>query len=313
VTGTVPDVRPWLAGADLVVAPLLIARGVQNKVLEAMAMARPVLATRARPPASARVGQDLAVADGPEDFATHTMALLDAALARSMGAAGRLRGRPVRLGPRARPAAGPAGRRSQGIAMRPDAAPLSSIQRFVLAVPESWRRPLLFVATAWLGVFALFAGDWRDMALQWWDSSTYNHALLIPLILGWLVWLRTGGLLRLTPSAWWPGLLPFAGACFLWMLGDFPASAGAATGGGGHAAGERADAAGAARGRGAGVSAVLHAVPGARRGRDDPDAADRDGQDHDAAAVRGGAPPRSTACSSPPRAATSKWPKPVRA
>jgi hypothetical protein len=64
--------------------------------------------------------------------------------------------------------------------MRPDAAPLSSIQRFVLAVPESWRRPLLFVATAWLGVFALFAGDWRDMALQWWDSSTYNHALLIP-------------------------------------------------------------------------------------------------------------------------------------
>lgn len=105
--------------------------------------------------------------------------------------------------------------------MRPDAAPLSSIQRFVLVLPESWRRPLLFVATAWLGVFALFAGDWRDMALQWWDSSTYNHALLIPLILGWLVWLRTDGLLRLVPSAWWPGLLPFGGACFLWMLGDF--------------------------------------------------------------------------------------------
>lgn len=91
VTGTVPDVRPWLAGADLVVAPLLIARGVQNKVLEAMAMARPVLATRAAATGiPARVGQDLAVADGPEDFATHTMTLLaDTALARSMGAAGR--------------------------------------------------------------------------------------------------------------------------------------------------------------------------------------------------------------------------------
>ncbi len=47
VTGTVPDVRGWLAAADLVVAPLRIARGIQNKVLEAMAMARPVLASAA--------------------------------------------------------------------------------------------------------------------------------------------------------------------------------------------------------------------------------------------------------------------------
>jgi sugar transferase (PEP-CTERM/EpsH1 system associated) len=39
----VPDVRPFLRGADAVVAPLMLARGVQNKVLEAMAMARPVL------------------------------------------------------------------------------------------------------------------------------------------------------------------------------------------------------------------------------------------------------------------------------
>ncbi|RHW17156.1 TIGR03087 family PEP-CTERM/XrtA system glycosyltransferase [Sphingomonas gilva] len=45
VTGEVPDVRPWLAAADVVVAPLTLARGVQNKVLEAMAMARPVVAS----------------------------------------------------------------------------------------------------------------------------------------------------------------------------------------------------------------------------------------------------------------------------
>jgi sugar transferase (PEP-CTERM/EpsH1 system associated) len=45
VWGAVPDVRPFLAGADIVIVPLAIARGVQNKVLEAMAMARPVLAT----------------------------------------------------------------------------------------------------------------------------------------------------------------------------------------------------------------------------------------------------------------------------
>lgn len=47
VTGEVPDVRPWLAAADVVAAPLQLARGVQNKVLEAMAMARPVVVSPA--------------------------------------------------------------------------------------------------------------------------------------------------------------------------------------------------------------------------------------------------------------------------
>ncbi|MFM7403216.1 MAG: TIGR03087 family PEP-CTERM/XrtA system glycosyltransferase [Erythrobacter sp.] len=45
VWGAVPDVRPFIAAADAVLAPLLIARGVQNKVLEAMAMAKPVVLT----------------------------------------------------------------------------------------------------------------------------------------------------------------------------------------------------------------------------------------------------------------------------
>jgi sugar transferase (PEP-CTERM/EpsH1 system associated) len=45
VTGRVPDVRPYLAHASAGVAPMRIARGIQNKVLEAMAMARPVVVT----------------------------------------------------------------------------------------------------------------------------------------------------------------------------------------------------------------------------------------------------------------------------
>jgi sugar transferase (PEP-CTERM/EpsH1 system associated) len=45
VTGRVEDVRPYLAHARVVVAPLRIARGIQNKVLEGMAMAKPVVAT----------------------------------------------------------------------------------------------------------------------------------------------------------------------------------------------------------------------------------------------------------------------------
>jgi polysaccharide biosynthesis protein PslH len=65
VTGEVPDVRPWLAAAAVVVAPLKIARGVQNKVLEAMAMGRPVVAsTGAFEGIDARPGTDLIVADG---------------------------------------------------------------------------------------------------------------------------------------------------------------------------------------------------------------------------------------------------------
>lgn len=47
VAGAVDDIRPWIASADMVVAPLRIARGIQNKVLEAMAMARPVVASGA--------------------------------------------------------------------------------------------------------------------------------------------------------------------------------------------------------------------------------------------------------------------------
>jgi sugar transferase (PEP-CTERM/EpsH1 system associated) len=47
VTGTVDDIRPYLAHAHLVVAPLRIARGIQNKVLEAMAMEKYVVATTA--------------------------------------------------------------------------------------------------------------------------------------------------------------------------------------------------------------------------------------------------------------------------
>ncbi|MBB5708857.1 TIGR03087 family PEP-CTERM/XrtA system glycosyltransferase [Sphingomonas xinjiangensis] len=45
VTGAVADTRGWLAEAAVVVAPLLLARGIQNKVLEGMAMARPVVAS----------------------------------------------------------------------------------------------------------------------------------------------------------------------------------------------------------------------------------------------------------------------------
>jgi sugar transferase (PEP-CTERM/EpsH1 system associated) len=87
VTGSVPDVRPWLAHAACAVAPLRIARGVQNKVLEAMAMARPVVASaQAAEGIRAEAGRDFTLALGEAEFAHAVVARLQtvvsAALAR---------------------------------------------------------------------------------------------------------------------------------------------------------------------------------------------------------------------------------------
>ena len=88
VTGAVDDARPWLAAADVAVAPLRIARGVQNKVLEAMAMARPVIATPAAAAGIDHAGT-LRVAD---DFAAAVIDLLDRPEeARALGRAARTR------------------------------------------------------------------------------------------------------------------------------------------------------------------------------------------------------------------------------
>jgi len=70
VTGGVPDVRPYLAHAACAVAPLRIARGVQNKVLEAMAMARPVVVSaQAAEGLRAEAGRDFILAQGEAEFA----------------------------------------------------------------------------------------------------------------------------------------------------------------------------------------------------------------------------------------------------
>jgi glycosyltransferase involved in cell wall biosynthesis len=78
VTGAVPDIRTWLAAADVVVAPLRIARGIQNKVLEAMAMAKPVVATPAAfEGIETEPGRDLIVADGAQAMARAVRRLIE--------------------------------------------------------------------------------------------------------------------------------------------------------------------------------------------------------------------------------------------
>lgn len=90
VTGAVADVRPYLRHAVAAVAPMRIARGIQNKVLEAMAMGKPVLGTRA-----AFEGLDVVagigplIVDEPAAMIARAAALLNGECGAEFGAVGR--------------------------------------------------------------------------------------------------------------------------------------------------------------------------------------------------------------------------------
>lgn len=91
VIGSVPDVRTYIAQSALVIAPLQIARGVQNKVLEAMASQRlTVCSTAAAEGVDATDGEHLLVAHDPAQWASHVeQGLHDVALRQRIAAAAR--------------------------------------------------------------------------------------------------------------------------------------------------------------------------------------------------------------------------------
>lgn len=93
VVGSVPDVRTYIAESSAVIAPLRIARGVQNKVLEAMSCRRAVVCSRgAAQGVSATDGEHLLVADEPTEWAQKLADVLtDDALRRRLAAAARKR------------------------------------------------------------------------------------------------------------------------------------------------------------------------------------------------------------------------------
>lgn len=104
--------------------------------------------------------------------------------------------------------------------MRHDPIALPGL-RAALNLPEDWRAPLARLALVWLGLIALFFADWRAMAGQWLDSSTYNHILLVPAIVLWLGWQRRESMLQIAPrpSPW--GVAALAIAALVWVLGSF--------------------------------------------------------------------------------------------
>lgn len=91
VTGFVDDTRDWLARACVAVAPLRIARGIQNKVLESLAMGLPTVGTTcATQGVEGEPGRDFLVADDAAAFAAAVVGLLEERdSASELGAAGR--------------------------------------------------------------------------------------------------------------------------------------------------------------------------------------------------------------------------------
>ena len=85
---------------------------------------------------------------------------------------------------------------------------------------SGWQTHLAALGTVWALLIALFSADVADIFAIWWNSSTFNHCLLIPPIIAWLVGQRVPELRRLTPAAWAPGLLLIGIGAVGWLLGD---------------------------------------------------------------------------------------------
>jgi sugar transferase (PEP-CTERM/EpsH1 system associated) len=92
VTGKVADVRPYLQHAIAVVAPLRVARGIQNKVLEAMAMAKPVVVSSAAASGITAVkGVDFETAGDAEEFCRKLLVVMRPEVGHAMGQHARAR------------------------------------------------------------------------------------------------------------------------------------------------------------------------------------------------------------------------------
>jgi exosortase A len=103
----------------------------------------------------------------------------------------------------------------------PPSAAIGTREEARWQLPEHWRLALRPVLLCWLLIFVGFATDWARIASIAWTSSTFNHILLIPVILAWLVMQRAPELARIAPQPWWPALLLSLGAALLWLLGAF--------------------------------------------------------------------------------------------
>jgi exosortase A len=91
--------------------------------------------------------------------------------------------------------------------------------RLSASARAEWRLHASLLGLAAAAILLLFWSDALGMASIWWNSSTYNHCLLLPPIIAWLVWQRWDELSQLTPVSWRPGLLLVSAGAAAWLLG----------------------------------------------------------------------------------------------
>lgn len=104
--------------------------------------------------------------------------------------------------------------------MQPDPSLQAFRQSSLLErLPEVWRSPLLVLTMSVLGLMMLAAREWGEMFHQWWNIDTYNHILLIPFIIVWLVAVKAADLARLAPKPWMPGIGLVVVGLGLWLTG----------------------------------------------------------------------------------------------
>lgn len=83
----------------------------------------------------------------------------------------------------------------------------------------AWRLHLMTLAVAAATLLLLFWNDAASMARFWLETSTFAHCVMIPPIIGWLIWQRLPELRQLRPVAWPPALILVGAAALLWLLG----------------------------------------------------------------------------------------------
>lgn len=103
--------------------------------------------------------------------------------------------------------------------MQPDPATLPLGAAPHSLVPDAWRAPLFALAFATLALMGVTAREWGEMLHQWWNIDTYNHLLLVPFIIGWLVRLKASELVQIVPRPFMPGLILVIAALALWLIG----------------------------------------------------------------------------------------------
>ncbi|ANK13674.1 exosortase A [Erythrobacter neustonensis] len=102
----------------------------------------------------------------------------------------------------------------------PHDAALIHPDRPAMRLPQAWHMPLAVLAASIIALGLTTGESWRAMAHQWWNIDTYNHLLLIPAIIVWLVALKKDTLAGLSPRPFWPGLLAVVAALGVWRIGE---------------------------------------------------------------------------------------------